>query len=54
MDLGPQFDARIAAANAIPVEERRLRSFTERKRAAKQDANHWAIHVDHSSHDDLQ
>ena len=52
--LGPQFDARMAAAAAVPVEERRLGRYTERRLAARQNANHWALQVDHSSHDDLQ
>ena len=55
MELSPQFDdERMARAQAIPVEQRRLRGFTARKEAAKRNATHWALQVDHSSHEDLQ
>lgn len=54
-NLGPQFDDdRVAAAMAIPQHERRLRLYSDRKEAAKRNATHWALQVDHSSHDDLQ
>lgn len=50
-----QFDhERVSRAMEIPVEERRARTFNERKQAAKADATHWALAVEHSSHDDLK
>lgn len=46
-------DERIRAAMDIPVEQRRLQRSMEQKAAAKRNATHWALQVDHSSHDDL-
>lgn len=47
-------DDRIRAAMDIPQEQRRLSLAMERKAAAKRNATHWALQVDHSSHDDLK
>lgn len=51
----PRLDQdRIARAQAVPVEQRRLRNYTARKEAAKRDAVNWAVQVEHSDHDSLK